>query len=100
MKLASEDQYFFFGNYIEEGGKKRDLTVQEKQKKIFFLGAFDRDWLLFSDSLLLAHTGDMDFCYLSCLNIQVAVDNADLSGKTKMQKNQLSTSRFQSDISL
>lgn len=65
------------------GGEKRDF-VQEKQKRCEHLRAFERDWLLFSDSLLLAHTGDIGLCYLSYLNIQVAVDNADLSGKTKM----------------
>lgn len=72
------------------------MAVQEKQKRFEHLRAFERDWLFFSDSLLLGHTGDIGFCYLSYLNIQVAVDNADLSGKNKNAK----TTTFHQQISV
>lgn len=76
------------------------MAAQEKQKQLEHLRAFERSWLLFSDSLLLAHTGHAGSWYLSYLNIQVAVDNANLRRKTKMQKQPLRASSSPSDIRL
>ena len=75
------------------------MAAQEKQKRFEHFRAFERDWLLSSDSHLVAHAGAVGCCYLSYLNIQVAMGNADLSRKTNMRKQQLSTSRLGSDIS-
>lgn len=76
------------------------MAAQEKQKRFKHLRAFERNWLLFSDSLLLARTGHIGFWYLSYLNTQVAVDNANLCRKAKMQKQPLCASSSQSDIRL
>lgn len=73
-------------NWEGGGAAERNLTVQEKLKRFEHLGAFERDWLLFSDSFLLACTGDIGFCYLSYLNVQVAMDNADLSERNRNMK--------------
>lgn len=70
------------------------MAVEENQERSERFGAFERDGLLFSDSLLSAQTGGIRSCYLSHWNIQVAVDNAGLSGKTKLQKQPLLPADF------
>lgn len=81
MELVYEPVFFVI---VSKERKERDMAVQEKQKRFEHLEAFERNWLLFSDSCLSAHTGDISFCYLSYLNIQVAVDNANFRRKTKI----------------
>lgn len=69
-------------------------AVEENQETSEYLRTFERAGLLFSGSLLSAQTGGIPFCCLSHRNIQVAVDNADLGGKTKLQKQALVPADF------
>lgn len=65
------------------------MAVEEEQRRSEHLRAFEGAGLLFSDSPLSAQTGGIRSCYLSYWNIHVAVDNTDLSGKTKLPKQPL-----------
>lgn len=85
VKLVSEDQFFFLV-IISKRGEKGTWLFRKSKKDLSISGHLKETDFSFLTVSFLAHTGDMGFCYLSYLNIQVAVDNADLSGKTKMRK--------------
>lgn len=97
MELVPEPVFFVI---VSKKRKERAMAVQGKQKRCEHLEAFERNCLLFSDSCLLAHTGNISFCYLTYLNIQVAVGNANWRSKTKIRRQHLCAGSSQSDISV